>query len=174
MVLAVPLELGKGWASPLCSESSTRAGEPGGDEFTPSGSLAFGGGARGETHKQPQNKRQESPGKNAKCAQRAGSFHKCCLNLKRMEFSRQYPGENMEAGWFSSVAQLCPTLVTPRTAAHQPSLSIINSLSPPKLMSFESVIPSNHLILCHPLLLPPSILLSISVFSYELVLCISG
>ena len=47
--------------------------------------------------------------------------------------------------------------VTPRTAAHQASLSITNSQSLLKLMSIESVMPSNYLILCHPLLLPPSI-----------------
>ena len=60
---------------------------------------------------------------------------------------------------------------TPRTAACQASLSIINSQSLLKLMSIESVMPSNHLILCHPLLLP-SIFLSIRVFSNESVLCI--
>ena len=65
---------------------------------------------------------------------------------------------------FSSVAQLCPTLVTPWTAAHQASLSITNSRSPPKPMSIESVMPSNHLILCRPLLLLPSIFPSIRVF----------
>ena len=54
----------------------------------------------------------------------------------------------------------------PWTAAHQASLSI-NSLSLLKLMSFESVMPSNHLILCRPLLLPPSIFPSITVFSNE-------
>ena len=59
---------------------------------------------------------------------------------------------------------------TPWTAAHQASLSITNSLSLLKLMSFESVMPSNHLILCHPLLLLPSIFPSIRVFSNELVL----
>ena len=57
--------------------------------------------------------------------------------------------------------------VTPRTAAHQASLSIINSQSLLKLMSIESVMPSNHLILCRPLLLPPSIFPSIRVFSNE-------
>ena len=51
--------------------------------------------------------------------------------------------------------------VTPWTAACQSSLSITNSLSLLKLMSIESVMPSNHLILCHPLLLPPSIFPSI-------------
>ena len=61
--------------------------------------------------------------------------------------------------------------MTPWTAARQASLSITNSQSPPKLMSIESVMPSNHLILCHPLLLP-SIFPSIRVFSNESALCI--
>ena len=61
---------------------------------------------------------------------------------------------------------------TPWTAACQASLSITNSRSSPKLMSIESVIPSNHLILCHPLLLLPSIFPSIRVFSSESILCI--
>ena len=56
---------------------------------------------------------------------------------------------------------------TPWTAAHQASLSITNTWSLPKLMSVESVMPSNHLILCHPLLLVPSIFPSIRVFSNE-------
>ena len=57
--------------------------------------------------------------------------------------------------------------VTPRTAAHQASLSITNSRSPPKPMSIQSVMPSNHLILCCPLLLLPRIPPSIRVFSNE-------
>ena len=61
---------------------------------------------------------------------------------------------------------------TPRIAAHQVSLSIINSQSLLKLMSTESVIPFNYLILCHPLLLLPSIFPSIRVFSNESVLSI--
>ena len=61
--------------------------------------------------------------------------------------------------------------VTPWTAAHQASLSITNSQSLLTL-SIESVIPSNHLILCHPLLLPPSIFPSTRIFSSESVLCI--
>ena len=56
--------------------------------------------------------------------------------------------------------------------AHQASLSINNSWSPPKSMSIELVRPSNHLILCHPLLLLPSIFPSIRVFSNESALCI--
>ena len=59
---------------------------------------------------------------------------------------------------------------TPGTSGHQASLSITNSQSLLKLMSIEPVIPSNHLILCWPLLLPPSIFPSIRVFSYESVL----
>ena len=68
---------------------------------------------------------------------------------------------------FSSVQSLSRVwlLVTPWTAACQTSLSITNSQSLPKLMSTESVMPSNHLILCYPLLLPPSIFPSIRVFS---------
>ena len=60
--------------------------------------------------------------------------------------------------------------MTPWTAACQASLSITNLWSLLKSMSIELVMPSNHLILCHPLLLPPSILPSIRVFSNELVL----
>ena len=62
--------------------------------------------------------------------------------------------------------------VTPWTAALQASLSITNSRSLPKLMSIESVMPSNHLILCRPLLLLPSIFPSIRVFSNQSALCI--
>ena len=61
-------------------------------------------------------------------------------------------------------------LATPWTAAHQASMSIINSLSLLNLMSIELVMPFNHLILCHPLLLLPSIFPSIRVFSNESVL----
>ena len=61
---------------------------------------------------------------------------------------------------------------TLRTAACQASLSITNSQSLLKLMSIESVMPSNHLILCCPLLLPPSLFPSIRAFSNESVLCI--
>ena len=60
--------------------------------------------------------------------------------------------------------------VTPWIAACQASLSITNSRSSPKLMSIKSVMPSNHLIFCHPLILPP-ISPSIRVFSNESTLC---
>ena len=72
----------------------------------------------------------------------------------------------LPATWFSSVQLLSRVrlFVTPRIAAHQASLSIANSQSPPKPMSIESVMPSNHLILCRPLLLLPSIFPSIRVF----------
>ena len=65
-----------------------------------------------------------------------------------------------------------PDSVTPWTAARQASLSITNSWSLLKLMSIESVMPSNHLILHHPLLLLPSVFPSIRVFSNDSVLCI--
>ena len=73
---------------------------------------------------------------------------------------------------FSSVQSLsCVQLfATPWTAACQASLSITNSWSLLKLMSIELVMPSNHLILCRPLLLPPSIFPSIRVFSTESLL----
>ena len=68
---------------------------------------------------------------------------------------------------FSSVAQSCLTLCDPMNHTHQASLSITNSWSPPKPMSIKSAMPSNHLILCRPLLLLPSIVPSIRVFSNE-------
>ena len=73
---------------------------------------------------------------------------------------------------FSSVAQSCPLFETAWTAARQTSLSITNSKSLLRLMSIESMMPSNYLILCFPLLLPPSMFPSIKVFSNESVLCI--
>ena len=73
---------------------------------------------------------------------------------------------------FSSVAQSCLTLCNPADCS-TPGLPVHhNSQSPPKPMSIELVMPSNHLILCHPLLLLPSILPSIRVFSNESALCI--
>ena len=74
---------------------------------------------------------------------------------------------------FSSVHLLSNVglFATPWTAAHQASLSITNSHSPPRPMSIELVMPSNHPILCRPLLLLPSIFPSIRVFSNESTLC---
>ena len=74
--------------------------------------------------------------------------------------------------WFSSVQSLSRVqlFATPWTTVHQASLSITDSWSPPKPMSLVSVMPSNHLILCCPLLLLPSIFPSIKVFSNELAL----
>ena len=68
----------------------------------------------------------------------------------------------------SSVAQFCPTVCDPMTAAHQASLSINNYWSLLILMSIKSVMPLNHCMLCHPLLLLPSIFPSIRVSSNEL------
>ena len=72
---------------------------------------------------------------------------------------------------FTSVIPLCLTM-TSRTATHQISLSITNSPNFLKLMSIQSVMPFNHLILCHSLLLLPSIFPSIRVFFSESFLCI--
>ena len=77
------------------------------------------------------------------------------------------PSEASGSVQFSSVAQSCLTLATPRSTARQASLSITNSGSLLKLMSIELVMPSNHLILCRPPLLLPSILPSIRIFSNE-------
>ena len=73
---------------------------------------------------------------------------------------------------FNSVRLLCHVghFVTPWTAAHQAFLSITNSWTLLKFMSIESVMPSNHLLPCRPLLLPPSSFPSIRVFSSEWVL----
>ena len=75
---------------------------------------------------------------------------------------------------FSSVQSLSYVRLfeTPWTTAHQASLSITNSQSPHKPMSIESMMISNHVILCRPFLLLPSIFPSIRVFSNELALCI--
>ena len=80
--------------------------------------------------------------------------------------SNPLPAKNIQ---FSSVQSLSRVrlFATLWTAAHQASLSITNHLSLLKLMSIALVMPSNHLSLCHPLLLPPSIFASIRVFSNE-------
>ena len=74
---------------------------------------------------------------------------------------------------FSSVVQWCVTLCDPMDCKMPGFLSITNSQSLLKLMSIESVMPANHLILCHPLLLLLSIFPRIRIFSSESVLCIS-
>ena len=73
---------------------------------------------------------------------------------------------------FSSVQSLS-CFATSWTTAHQASLSVTNSQSLLKLMFIKSEMPSSHLILCHPLLLPPSIFPSIRVFSNESISCIT-
>ena len=89
------------------------------------------------------------------------------MNKKfKLEIGQKYSRCNK----FSLVAQLCLTLCDPWTAALQASMSITNSRSLLKLVSIESVMSSNHLILCHPLPLLPSIFPSIRVFSNESVL----
>ena len=81
-----------------------------------------------------------------------------------------FPGQDWHQ--FSSVQSLghVQLFVTPWTTTCQASLTITNSWSPPKPMSIELVMPSNHLILCHPLFLLPSIFPSIRVFSNESIL----
>ena len=74
---------------------------------------------------------------------------------------------NINSVQFSSVHSVVSNSVTPWTTAHPASLSITNFQSSLKLVSIESVMPSNHLILCHPLLLLPPIFPSIRVFSNE-------
>ena len=74
---------------------------------------------------------------------------------------------------FSPDAQSCQTFCNPKDCSTQASLSITNSWNPPKPKSIESVMPSNHLILCYPFLLLSSIFPSIRVFSSESALRIS-
>ena len=90
-----------------------------------------------------------------------GRFHMHPLKITNLQTLRSFRFSSVQ---FSSFAQLC---LTPQTAAHQASLFITNSHSLLKLMSIESLMPFNHLILCSPLLLPPSIFPSIRVFSNE-------
>ena len=94
-------------------------------------------------------------------------FQKCCSEIQNFKIWLKLV--------FSSVQLLSQVqlFATPWTAACQASLSITNSWSPLKPMSIELVMPSNHLILCHPLFLQPSISPSIGVFSNESVLCIT-
>ena len=94
------------------------------------------------------------------------------FRAKRKE--RKFPQKSIQACVYGCGQSLSRVwlFVTPRTAARQASLSITNSRSPPKPMSIVPVMPSNHLILCCPLLLLPSIFPNIRVFSNELALCI--
>ena len=94
------------------------------------------------------------------------------LNPHTKNHSSFFPFLKKSYWSISSVQSLSQVqlFVTPWTAARQASLSITNSQSPPKPMSIESVMPSNHLILCRPLLLLLSIFPSIRVFSNESVL----
>ena len=96
------------------------------------------------------------------------------LSVKEEKYYRDKDQLLSQEREFSSVQLLSHVrlFATPWTAARQASLSITTSHSLPKLMSIESVMPSNHLILCHPLLLLPSIFPSIRVFSNESALCI--
>ena len=94
-----------------------------------------------------------------------------CSGRRKSQFHLQFPFQLFLCftlvQMFSSVAQLCLTLCNPMNQACQASLSITNPQSPPKPMSIEPVMPSNHLILCCPLLLLPSIFPSIRIFSNE-------
>ena len=91
------------------------------------------------------------------------------FNIRKLLLSlvRLFWGEQTRVVQSLNCVQL---FATPWTAAHQASLSVTNSQILLKLMTIESVMPSNHLILCHPLLLPPSVFPSIRVFSNESVL----
>ena len=103
-------------------------------------------------------------------------FAKCLWVFIRLAFFFFFFSYLLEGiSWlcrFSSIQSLShvPLFMTPWTAAHQTSLSITNSRSLFKFMSIEAAIPSNHLILCCPLLLPPSIFPSIRVLSSDSVL----
>ena len=96
-------------------------------------------------------------------------FTICILYFLQYAFNQCYTHFLHKSLQFTAVQSLsCVQLIdTPRIAAHQVSLSIINSRSSPKLLCIESVMPSSHLILCRPLLLLPQIRPSIRVFSNE-------
>ena len=91
--------------------------------------------------------------------------------MGKFKWKTEINDPSVQFSLFQSLSRV-QLFATPRTAARQASLSITNSQSLLKLMSKESVMPSNHLILCHPLLLFPSMFHSIRVFSNESVLCI--
>ena len=91
------------------------------------------------------------------------------VQQKLTQYCKAIISQSLSSGPMNSVSHVW-LFATPWIAAHKASLSITNSRSMLKLMSIESVMPSNHLILCHPLLLSPSIFPSIRVFSNESVL----
>ena len=105
----------------------------------------------------------------------ATNVKRTSLGRKQKATTRQMGGNHPHTNMISKPASIRSSVLfshsvisdspTPQTAARQASLSITNSQSLLKLMSMESVMPANHLILCHPLLLPPSIFLSIRVLS---------
>ena len=90
-------------------------------------------------------------------------------NLPAMGLQKYFQPSNLGISSLQSLSRV-QLFATPWTVAHQASLSITNSWSLLKLMSIESMMPSNYLILCHPLLLLPSVIPSIRVFSNESVL----
>ena len=98
------------------------------------------------------------------------SYQLTPISTLRFQLQVAHINQHLKGRIWKSSAQLlsCVQLfATPLNAAHQASLSITNSRSPPKPMSIESVMPSNHLILCRPLLLLLSVFPSIKVFSNE-------
>ena len=99
------------------------------------------------------------------------NFISSLLCLKRKPFNQYIVPKNQSLKWFTSVKWLSRVrlFATSWTAERQAFLSITISQSLPKLMSIETVIASNHLILCCPLLLPPSIIPSLRVFWNESV-----
>ena len=105
---------------------------------------------------------------------RKGNNSEVAISHQRASESKIWPqvqGDKWKVQFSSVQSQSRVRLfVTPWTAARQASLSITNSQSLPKLMSIESVMPSNHLILCRPLPLLPSFFPSIRVFSNESLL----
>ena len=99
------------------------------------------------------------------CRSRQGETGRRCGKKKQAQVSFVKPGKREKTQfWLFSHSVTCNS-VTPWTAARQASLSITNSRSVLKFTSIGSVMPSNHLILCRPLVLPPSIFSSIRVFS---------
>ena len=93
-----------------------------------------------------------------------------CYLYRHSNNYMKFQNLDMSSVQYSSVVQYCPILCDPKECIGQASLSITNSQNLLKLMSIKSVMPSNHLILCHSLFLLPSILPSIRVFSSEPVL----